>query len=68
MLVSEFEKLAVIEKINSLCKNNNTLHVFLEISYQSYQDPWCVGGEPHAPTWCDGRCKKHNFLKQLLKK
>ena len=39
MSVFEFEKLSVVEEINFLCKNNNTLDVFLKISYQSYQDP-----------------------------
>ena len=66
MSVFEFEELLVIEKINFSCKNNNTLHVFLEISYQSYQDPWCVDEEPHGPSWCDGGCKKHNFLKTVI--
>ena len=33
MSVFEFEKLSVVEEINFLCKNNNTLDVFLKISY-----------------------------------
>ena len=61
MSVFEFEKLSVVEEINFLCKNNNTLDVFLKISCQSYQDPWCVDGEPHAHTWCNGECEKHHF-------
>ena len=39
--VFEFEKMSFIKKINSLCKNNNTLHVFLELSYQLYEYPSC---------------------------
>ena len=59
--VFEFEKMSIIEKINFLCKNNNTLHAFLEISYQLYEYPSCAEGGPHAPTWCYRDCKKHIF-------
>ena len=48
MSIFEFEKMSVIEKINFLCKNNNTLHIFIEISYQSNQKPWCARGN-HMP-------------------
>ena len=61
--VFEFEKMSFIKKINSLCKNNNTLHVFLELSYQLYEYPSCSREQPHAPTWCNNECGKQFFKK-----
>ena len=43
--------MSVFEKLDFLCKNENTLKYFFEFSFIIDQDPWCADGKHHSFEW-----------------
>ena len=63
--------MSVFEKLDFLCKNENTLKYFFEFSFIIDQNPWCADGKHHSFEWWNGACADIKFLipiRQEMKK
>ena len=58
----------VFEKLDFLCKNENTLKDFLEFFFIINQDLWCIDGKDHSFEWCNGACVDIKFLMPIMGK
>ena len=47
----KLRKMSVFEKLDFLCKNENTLKYVFEFSFIIDQDPWCADGKHHSFEW-----------------
>ena len=58
----------VFEKLDFLCKHENTLKDFLEFFFIINQDLWCIDGKDHSFEWCNGAHADIKFLMPVMEK